>query len=130
MYAAHQGGQAVRTLFLVPEISYDRDGKPANVWGLKGSASLRDKQLVLTVVNADVSEARETEIGIRGGAVKTAIVTTLTNSDIRAHNSFEQRDVVTPQSKALEPAAVEMNGRQLTYVFPPASVTKLVLALA
>jgi alpha-N-arabinofuranosidase len=97
---------------------------------LKGSASLHDKQLVLTVVNPHVSEARETEIGIRDGAIKTAMVTTLTNSDIRAHNSFEQRDVVTPQSKALEPATVEMNGRQLTYVFPPASVTKLVFALA
>jgi alpha-N-arabinofuranosidase len=130
MYAAHQGGHAVRTVFLVPEISYDRDGKPATLWGLKGSASLHDKQLVLTVVNPHVSEARETEIGFRGGAVKTGMVTTLTNSDIHAHNSFEQRDLVTPQSKALEPTTVESNGRQLTYLFPPASVTKLVFALA
>jgi hypothetical protein len=74
--------------------------------------------------------ARETEIGICGGAVKTAMVTTVTNSDLRARNTFEQRDLVTPQSKALEPTTVESNGRQFAYLFPPASVTELVFALA
>jgi alpha-N-arabinofuranosidase len=124
MYAAHQGGQAVRTVFLAPEISYDRGGKPAAFWGLKGSASLQGKDLVLTVVNPHVSEPKETEIGIRGGTVKSGMVTTLTNFDIHAHNRFDQRDVVTPQTKTLE-----INSRQLTYVFRPASVTKLTLAL-
>ena len=44
MYAAHQGGQALRTIFSTPTINYDRDGKPASFWGLKGSASLNDKE--------------------------------------------------------------------------------------
>jgi len=48
MYAAHQGGQALPTIFSAPSVNYDRDGKPASFWGLKGSASLRDKELVLT----------------------------------------------------------------------------------
>ena len=43
MYAAHQGGQALRTIFSAPAINYDRDGKPASFWGLQGSASLHDK---------------------------------------------------------------------------------------
>jgi alpha-N-arabinofuranosidase len=55
MYAAHQGGQALRTIFSAPTIDYDRDGKPASFWGLKGSASVRDKELTLTVVNPHVS---------------------------------------------------------------------------
>jgi alpha-L-arabinofuranosidase len=38
MYAAHQGGQALRTIFFSPTVDYDRDGKPASFWGLKGSA--------------------------------------------------------------------------------------------
>ena len=124
MYAAHQDGQALRSVFLAPEAKYDRDGKPATFWGLKGSASLHDKDLVLTVVNPHVSEARETEIGIRGGAVKSGTVTTLTNSDIQAHNAFEQRDAVHPQTRNLE-----AQGRVITFTFPPASVTKLVLNL-
>jgi alpha-N-arabinofuranosidase len=124
MYAAHQGGKALRTIFSVPNLSYDRDGKPASFWGLNGAASLHDKQLVLTVVNPDIKVARETEIGVRGSSIRSGSVTTLTHSDIHAHNTFEQRNVVTPQTRALE-----KTGRTLTYIFPPASVTKLTLAL-
>ena len=124
MYADHQGGQGLRTIFSVPDVTYDRDGKQARFWGLKGSASLHDKQLVLTAVNPDVSAVRETEIVVRGASVQSGSATTLTDSDIHAHNSFEQRNVVSPQSKPV-------NGKSgtLTYTFPPASVTKLVLKL-
>ena len=124
MYADHQGGQSLRTIFSVPDVTYDRDGKQARFWGLKGSASLHDKQLVLTAVNPDVTSAHETEIVVRGASVQSGSATTLTNPDIHAHNSFEQRNVVTPQSKA-----VEGKGGRLTYTFSPASVTKLVLTL-
>lgn len=125
MYAAHQGGQGLRTIFSAPAIQYDRDGKPASFWGLKGSASLRDKELTLTVVNPNVSNPCEAEIAIRGAALKSGSATTLTNSDIHAHNTFDQRQVVVPETKALE-----INGRTLIYAFPPASVTKLKLTLS
>jgi len=124
MYAGHQGGKALRTIFSAPNLSYDRDGKAASFWGLNGAASLQDKQLVLTVVNPDITVGRETEIGVRGASIRSGSVTTLTHSDIHAHNTFEQRNVVTPQTKALE-----KSGRTVTYTFPPASVTKLTLAL-
>src|SRR6267142_389261 len=124
MYAGHQGGKSLRTIFSAPNVSYDRDGKAASFWGLNGSASLQDKQLVLTVVNPDITVGRETEIGVRGASIRSGSVTTLTHSDIHAHNTFEQRNVVTPQTKALE-----KSGRTVTYTFPPASVTKLTLAL-
>ena len=61
MYAAHQGGQALRTMFSAPSVNYDRDGKPASFWGLQGSASLHDKELVLTVMNPHVSATRKLE---------------------------------------------------------------------
>jgi alpha-L-arabinofuranosidase len=124
MYAAHQGGQGLKTIFSSPSVNYDRDGKPSSFWGLKGSASLQDKNLVLTVVNPHVSEARETEIGIRGATIKSGTVTTLTNSDIHAHNTFEQRNVVAPQERDLG-----SGGRSINFTFPPASVTKLALTL-
>jgi alpha-L-arabinofuranosidase len=124
MYAAHQGGQGLRTIFSSPAVNYDRDGKPASFWGLKGSASLQNKQLVLTVVNPHVCETRETELGVRGASIKSGTVTTLTNSDIHAHNTFDQRNVVTPQDKDLG-----AGGRSVTITFPPASVTKLAVTL-
>jgi len=125
MYAAHQGGQALRTIFSSPSVSYDRDGKPASFWGLKGSASIQDKELVLTVVNPHVSEAREAEIGIRSGSLKSGTATSLTHTDIHAHNSLLERDVVRPKT-----SAVDGKRGVITYTFPPASVTKLALTLA
>ena len=125
LYAAHQGGQSLRTIFSVPDISYDRDGKKASFWGLKGSASLHDKQLVLTVVNPDVTSPREAEITVRDASVQSGSAAFLTNADMHAHNSLEQRNVVAPQTKT-----VAGQGRTLTYTFPPASVTKLALTLS
>jgi alpha-N-arabinofuranosidase len=125
MYAAHQGGQGLRTIFSAPTIQYDRDGKPASFWGLKGSASLHDKELTITVVNPHVSDPRETEIIVRGGMVKAGTATVLTNPDIHARNTFDQKQVVAPEIKSLEIARPTLN-----YTFPPASVTKLALTLS
>jgi len=105
-------------------VNYDRDGKPASFWGLNGSASLHDKELALTVVNPHVSETRTAKIGVRGASLKSGTATTLTNSDIHAHNTFDQREVVTPQTKTLD-----FRRGDLAYGFPPASVTKLTLAI-
>jgi alpha-N-arabinofuranosidase len=124
MYAAHQGGQALRTMFSAPSVNYDRDGKPASFWGLQGSASLHDKELVLTVVNPHVSATRETKIGIRGASLKSGSATTLTSSDIHAQNTFAERNAISPQTKALD-----FKGAVLSYNFPAASVTKLTISL-
>jgi alpha-L-arabinofuranosidase len=124
MYAAHQGGQAVRTIISAPNVEYARDGKPTAFWGLQGSASMVGKNLILTVVNPSVSEIRETEITIRGATIKSGTITVLTNSDLHAHNTFEQRNVVTPQIKDLQ-----STGKVLTLEIPPASVTKAELSL-
>jgi alpha-L-arabinofuranosidase len=124
MYAAHQGGQALRTIFSAPAIDYDRDGKPASFWGLKGSASLRDKQLTLTVVNPHVSEARDSQIVVRGAKIKSASATVLTHSNIHAHNTFAERNAVTPHEQT-----AEVKGDALSFHFPAASVTKLAVQL-
>jgi len=124
MYAAHQGAQSVRTVISAPEASYQRDGKPASFVGMQGSASLLNKNLVLTVVNPHVSETRETEISVRGASIGSAAMTILTHSDLHAHNSFAQRDEVTPQTKTLA-----ASGKTITLSVPPACVMKLALTL-
>jgi len=124
MYAAHQGGQALRTIISAPNVEYVRDGKPTTFWGLQGSASIRGKDLVLTVVNPSVNEIRETEITVRGASIKSGTITVLTNPDLHAHNSFDQLNAVTSQVKDLQ-----STGRVLTLEIPPASVSKLELSL-
>jgi alpha-N-arabinofuranosidase len=125
MYVPHQGGKALRAVFNAPPIRYDRDGKAAEFWGLHGSASVQGKGLVLTVVNPSVSEARETEIAIPGAKAASGSVTTLTNSDIHACNTFAKRDAVVPRKTDLKVA-----GQSLVHSFPPASVSTLEIELA
>jgi alpha-N-arabinofuranosidase len=124
MYAAHQGGQALRTIFSAPNIDYARDGKPAPFWGLKGSASLRGKELTLTIVNPHVSEAREAQLLVRGAKMRSAAATVLSHADIHAHNTFSERNVVTPKEQS-----AEVKGDVLNFRFPAASVTKLTVQL-
>jgi alpha-L-arabinofuranosidase len=77
------------------------------------------------VVNPHVSEVQETEIKIRGASLKSGVATTLSHSDIHAHNTFDQKQVVAPQTRS-----VAAEGPSLNYVFPAASVTKLALTLS
>jgi len=124
LYASHQGGRALRTVFSSPNVHYDRDGQSASFWGLRGSASVRDKNLTITAVNPNTSESRLAEISLRGAAVKEASMHFLSNADIHAHNTFEQRDVVVPQTKPLS-----LSEGFLVAEFPPASVAALTLQL-
>ncbi len=124
MYAAHQGGRAVRTIVAAPNVEYARDDKPTPFWGLQGSASLRGKNLILTLVNPSVSEIRETEITVRSASIESGTTTVLTNSDLHAHNTFDQKNVVAPRVKELQ-----STGSVITVQIAPASVTKLELNL-
>ncbi|HKX32494.1 MAG TPA: alpha-L-arabinofuranosidase C-terminal domain-containing protein, partial [Blastocatellia bacterium] len=124
MYAAHQGAVSLRTLFSAPRSPYNRNGQPAAISGLSGSASLRDRELTLTVTNPDLRQTRETEIAVRGATIKSVKSTTLVAGDIHAHNSFEQPRAIEPKEGQVTPT-----GGALVYNFAPASVTKLQIIL-
>jgi alpha-N-arabinofuranosidase len=125
MYAAHQGGMALRTEFSSPEVRYDRDGKPASFTGLKGSASLKGKTLTLTAVNTDVGQPREAEIVLRGANPASAKAWLVAESDIHAHNTLEEPDQVKTRT-----AEVALRGSSLRFTFPPASVAKIEVQLS
>lgn len=124
MFMPHMGGQAVRTLFSAPEVRYTRVDKPAEFWGLKGSASVNGKQLTLTVTNPHASEAREAEIVIRGARASSAQARVLAEADVHAHNSFENPKGVEPRNEQ-----VTINSGTISFRFPPASVTRLQIGL-
>ena len=117
MYAAHHGGQSLRTMFSAPRAS-------AKLWGLAGSASLHDRELVLTVVNPHATQSRETEITARGAKIGSWQARTLTSDDIHAHNTFQN-------PHGLEPRDTNGEARgALVYRFPAASVTRLRIVLS
>jgi alpha-N-arabinofuranosidase len=126
LYAAHQGGESLRTEFSAPAIHYDRDGQPASFWGLRGSASLHDKQLVLTAVNPSVNGALEAQIVVRGaGGVSSGKAMVLSSTDIHARNTFDNPNALVPK-----PAEVKVGSGAVSFRFPPASVVQLTLELA
>jgi alpha-L-arabinofuranosidase len=124
MFTPHMGAKNVRAVFSVPQIKYDRNGKPADFWGLSGSASVKGKQLTLTVTNPHMSEKRETEIVIRGARIASATARVLSAGDVRAHNTFENPRAVEPRSET-----VAVRNETLVFNFAPASVTLLQLNL-
>jgi len=124
MYSAHQGAQSLRAIFSAPQVSYMRNTQPASLGGLTGSASLRAKDLTLTVTNPSLDQVREAEIVLRGGTVASASAVTLAAADVHAHNTFDQPRAVEPSEQA--PA---LRGPSLVHRFPPASVTKLTIKL-
>jgi len=125
LYAAHQGGESLRTEFSAPEIHYDRDGQPASFWGLRGSASLHGKQLVLTAVNPSVNQVLEAQIVVRGAGVSSGKALVLSSTDIHAHNTFRDPNALVPK-----PAEVKLGSAAVSFRFPAASVTQITLELA
>jgi alpha-N-arabinofuranosidase len=121
MYAAHQGGQSLRTICSAPRPSYTRNGEPATIRGLSESASLIDRQLLVTVTNPDATQARLAEIAIRGASAKSITATVLAAQDIHAHNSFEMPRSVQP----VEAKVATTRDGAIVHAFAPASVTKL-----
>jgi alpha-N-arabinofuranosidase len=129
MYGAHAGATSLRTEFVAPKAGFTRlDAQrkevPVSLWGLNGSASLKGKQLVLTVVNPHAKDAREADIAIRGASIKSGESRTLTSSDIHARNSFANPNALEPKN-----APVNATGSSVTFTFAPASVTRLSFAL-
>jgi alpha-N-arabinofuranosidase len=123
MYAAHQGGRSLRTAFSAPAVGA-RPGHEATLPGLSGSASLKGKELILTVVNPHAREPREAEIVVRGAAVKFGRIRVLRSDDIHARNTFDAPHALEPLESGL-PAG----GATIVHRFPAASVTRFQLQL-
>ena len=124
LYAGHQGGQSLRTVFSVPDLHYQRDGKTESFWGLNGSASRKGSLITLTGVNPDLNNGVDTEVHLRGARVQQASGTVLAATDMHAHNTFEHPDSVqaVPHPVRLSPDGVRIG-------LPPASVFRLELTL-
>lgn len=123
MYSAHHQGKSLRTVFNIPSPTSEK-GDPSSVPQLAGSASLHDRNLVLTVVNTHASEAREATIQIRTAAIRSAKGRVLAGDDIHAHNTFEQPHAVEPRY-----VPVSAGSGTFTHTFPAGSVTRIELRL-
>jgi alpha-N-arabinofuranosidase len=120
MYAQHQGATALRIAFESESISVGN----ASLFGLAGSASLKDNRLFMTVVNPNADTPMETTISLGDGRARSASATVLTHGDIHAHNTFESPNTLEPFE-----VNIPADGAIFNYTFPPASVTAISVLL-
>jgi alpha-N-arabinofuranosidase len=126
LYQAHQGNRALRVTCDAPDISHLRQAGAIALPWLSASASLRDRQVVLTVANLHAQDAKETAIVLIGGKPARARAATLTASTIQDVNTFDAPDRIRPRDTTI---AVPADGR-IVHVFPAASVTRMVIELS
>ena len=124
MYAAHQGGESVRTRFTAPPIGAYAAEKSSPLWGLAGSASLHGKELVVTAVNPSAKEAIEAEIVLNGATARDGRMRVLASGDIHDYNTFDD-----PRAVETKDAKFRAQGGRFPAKFPPASVSLLRVTL-
>jgi alpha-N-arabinofuranosidase len=120
MYRPHHGGRAVRVDVQAPEVAFRAEGRQQKLFRVAGAASVKEKELTLTLVHTHVKEPVEIALRLRGGAADSVRQTVLTHEKLNAHNTFEEPEVVVPKM-----AAVEGHGAEVRCTLPPASVTRL-----
>ena len=113
-----------------PPVPWTDDGRkrPQALWGLNGSASARGNTVTLTVTNSSLTEPRETEIAVRGGASGAVRCARPRSRAQRAR--CQQLRAPRDREAVARHATSRSGGSPLVYTFPPASVTKLEIALA
>ena len=117
MYKPHQGARAVRIAVQAPEVSFRAEGKDRKLFRLAGSASIKGKDLTLTLVHTHATEAAEVSIQLQGvpahDASGTEISqTVLTHEKLSAHNTFENPNEVMPKT-----ATRKTNGAPFKFPF-------------
>jgi alpha-N-arabinofuranosidase len=120
MYKPHQDGRAVKLDVQAPDLAYRAGGKEQRLFRVAGSASLKGRDLTLTLVHTHVAEPLELSLRLRDGSAASVRQTVLTHERLNAHNTFAEPAVVTPRT-----ADLKGRGAAITCVLAPASVTRL-----
>jgi len=120
MYQFHQGAASLRAFFEAEEIAFRAGEEEQRLFGLDGSASVKENMLTLSVVNPHVDQPVEATIELRGGRGLRSSATVLSHTDIHAHNTFDAPEALKPQTTWFD-----LSGSEWRHTFPPASVTVL-----
>ncbi|MEJ2512560.1 MAG: alpha-L-arabinofuranosidase C-terminal domain-containing protein [Anaerolineales bacterium] len=140
MYAPHQGATALRTRIETSDINFKKSNILQTSWQsalqkdetmegciplIAGSASLKGKELFVTMTNSHAQEAGEVIVDILGGAKVNGAHGQILAGEIHAHNTFSSPTEVTPQ--VLD---VSCESFQLHLTLPSASVAAIRVQLS
>jgi len=119
MYKKHQGG----THLPLDILSDRRNASRWNVDMVNASASSKNGVITLSLANIDLNEARTVTIDFSGKTIKNAKGEILTSKSITDHNTFENPELIKPQSFN----GAKINNGKLTVQLPAKSIIVLEL---
>lgn len=118
MYSAHQENTLLESFITAGKTGVEG----IEVVDLVESASINnDGDIVMTLCNLDIKEAKEIEADLNGFACKTLIGEVITNV-MDAHNTFEGPDVVTKKIFT----TLSLTDKGFLATLPPCSVVKII----
>jgi alpha-N-arabinofuranosidase len=125
LYQSHQRGTAVRLDLQGREIKFAAGEQPLSMPAVAGSASVKGGWLTLSLTHSHPSRSAEVAIDLRGRVLRNVTVSSITDEDLTAHNTFDEPARVVPVRTGIESA-----GPMRTIDLPPASVTVIRGALS
>jgi alpha-N-arabinofuranosidase len=120
LYQSHQGGMSVRVEVDSREVRFAVGDTTQTLPAVSASASIKGRQLTLSMVNNHTRFPAEMQIDLRGGSLSEMTIDTLADEDLTAHNTFDLPDALVPRREQSASA-----GTKWTQILPPASVTVL-----
>jgi len=124
LYQPHKGAQGVRLNVETENISYAAADEKRTLPAVSGSASVRNRELTLSLVNAHATLPAEIVIEVRDGKVSEVQSSVLSHDEITAHNTFEDPGAVAPNRGQRKQISGEWH-----LTLPPASVNVLQTSL-
>ncbi len=126
MYKPHMGARSVPARIQAAELKVDVLNGQTTLPGLSASASIREKQMTVTLSNPSVESAATVRLRVAGPMRPVeARGTVLAHAAMIAANSFENPDEVKPA-----PMRVTLSGDSATVILPKQSVAAVLLRLA
>jgi alpha-N-arabinofuranosidase len=117
LYQSHQGGTSVRIDVASREVKFPVADTTAAMPVVSASASVKNGQLTLSIVNLHASLPAEVEIDLRGRSIGDGSIATLTHADLAGHNTFDCPDELSPKLDRFPSLA-----RAWIQTLPPATV--------
>jgi len=121
MYKNHQNSTSVKVFIESETVTFKDNEKERNIPAISGSASLKDKNLFITITNCHADKSFELSIKILGGInIKNCSGRILSSQELNAKNTFERPDYVFPKDLTLNPER-----SNIKFSIPPASIVAI-----
>jgi alpha-N-arabinofuranosidase len=125
MYRSHMGARSVPLRIRSHDLTVPAASGSAKMPGLSGSASVREKQLTVTLTNASLDAPVTARMRLADGSFTEGRGTVLTHEAMTARNTFDRPDEVKPAA-----LNVTVRGSDIQVTIPKQSVVLLALHTA